>query len=194
MESPPEVKENSIEIAQGESLESFFARLIESNQDIPETYLLEFCNFLDRQSQAFKQIKTIADSDAKRAKELGFESGEEFRKHLVQEQKYRTHMEVAQIQDNKHHVVNVYASEAAFFEANMAEIVYIRPALANVALLGTHSHQILSDLIYTTCREMDRQLVGSIMEFFQVVDIQQLTADIGPEPVEPDSEESDPEE
>jgi hypothetical protein len=183
-----ELKENSIKIAQVESLELLFLSMTEGNQDIPEIHLSEFCKFLDRQSQAFKQNETNRKSDDKRAKENGFVSAEEFRKHSSQGKKYNILVASAKNQDNKQHVPNVYAAEALFIHVNMPEIIHIYPELANAALLGTHSHQILSDLLYTTCRKMCRQIVGCITSFFRVIDIEQLTAEIITEPVDPSSE------
>jgi hypothetical protein len=154
-----------------EPLDVYFTRLIDENLDIPEIYLEEFYKFLDTQGQDFNQV---IDSDNKHATDFGFETGKELRMHLMQEEKYNTQLKFAEIQANAQHVLNIYASEALFIETNMTTIIYTNPNLKDVAVLGVHSHQILFDLVYSTCRCMDRNVVGCIMMYFHVIDISHM--------------------
>lgn len=186
-------KKHDLSPSLGESMEGYFSRLIADNMDIPTQHLEAFTKFMDQQANAYKQMNNRNSTDGKRAAELGFDTVAAYRDHVSQERKYRNRLVMARRMDDHRHAANVYAMEAVWITTNLQSIESVHPEFINKSMLGTHSHQILFDVIYSTCRGFDRSLVGSIMKFFGVVDVLAIQTQIGVEmpDVEEDSDNED---
>lgn len=158
----------------GESLEGYFARLIANNWDIPDHHVEEFTKFMDRQADAFKSMRERNSHEEKKALELGFDSLLEYREHISMERTFRERLTAVRRMEDFRHASNVFAMESLFIEWNRQSVDEIYPEFKNKLMLGKHSHQLIFDLIYSTCRGFNRNLVDSIMVYFGKVDTEKV--------------------
>lgn len=181
------MEEKKGDIGHEESYDSYFSRLLADNRDVPEEHLDEFMKFMDRQTRAFREVKDRNSVDGERAVELGFSNVEEYRRHVREEEEYRTRLVIATGLDNKHHLANTFLLEALFIETNLQDIDNLYPHLSGRAILGKNSHQIVFDIIYQTCRGFDRTMTSCIMGYFGVVDVVDTQRTLGYDQQQEDS-------
>lgn len=174
-----EEKEINNDPLPGETNESYFSRVLTENLDIPDNMSQEFSNFLNQQTSAFRQIHERESENTRHARELGFDTLEEYHKHVDREKRWRRTVARSRQIDASHHIQNTFMAEAVFADTNREAINFVYPNYINREILGSHSHQILSDFIYRTCRQASRSLVESVMNYFGRVDIAKVQNQIG---------------
>jgi hypothetical protein len=196
MKTNSESKESRSSRMPDESLDDYFFRIIMGNLDVSDDYVNKFQAFMQGQKSAMAEIQECSASETKKdsshAAELGFATVLEYRQHLADETSYRNRLTCSRHIDDRSHMYNVFAMESLFIEENRQSVATVYPEFMNGAQLGKHSHQIVFDIIYKTCRDFDRSLVGSVMEYFGIVDILNVQTQIGVlQPLADDESESD---
>lgn len=152
-------------------INGYFFEILSEGKNIPKFLLDEFEKFMDGHSRTFCQIVETLSPDEKHAAELGFQSVDEYREHLNLEYEHNKNLKFSRYVDDKHHVKNIYATEAIFIDQNRYLVDKQYPMYLNHIILGKHSHQILSDIIFRNIRKIPKNIVRFIMNHFGIVDI-----------------------
>ena len=75
--------------------------------------------------------------------------------------------------ENKHHVENTYTIEKEFIGFNLRELQKFM-GIGNIKPIGKYSSEIMSDILYRSIPNISKDIVGSIMSYYKIIDIKDV--------------------
>lgn len=111
---------------------------------------------------------------SKNEKEISVELGitiEDYRTYLSSEINFIESRSVAF--ENKHHVENTYTTEKEFIGFNLRELQKFM-GIGNIKPIGKYSSEIMSDILYRSIPNISKDIVGSIMSYYKIIDIKDV--------------------